>query len=109
MIRSFFILLLCLSTLEATKRFARVTGLKCLACHTSRKGGNKSLREKGKEYEIFHTIKNNLRRSRLLPTEQNLQNLLKGDENQWLIWTHWFDLEKKLRRSRIRPKKKRDN
>lgn len=104
MFRSFLILIICLSTSEATKRFARVTGLKCLECHTSRKGGSKNLREKGQDYKSYHLLKNELRRSKLQPTDQNLNKLLKEDKVQWRIWNFWFALEKELKKSRARLK-----
>lgn len=100
LIISFFIL----STVEATKRSSRTTGMKCLKCHQSRKGGNKNLRAQGKEYREYKSIKDHLRRSRLMPTKANLEKVLAGSEKERKLglWNFWYGLEKEVRRQRLK-------
>jgi hypothetical protein len=69
----FFISLLCLGSLEATKRFSRVTLKKCQFCHRSKKGGGESLKERGLGYLAFRDTKGFKR------TESNKRH--KGSQN----------------------------
>ena len=48
----------------ATKKFGRKTGWKCIQCHQSKKGGDKNLKEEGKNYLRYIQIRKNIRKAR---------------------------------------------
>ena len=100
MIRILLLLFLLVQGIEATKRFSRATGLKCLKCHQSRKGGGKNLKRKGKDYRDYRTIKDGLRRSRLLPKEENARKAVEKAGFQYSLWEFWYGLERQVRKKR---------
>ena len=57
-------LMLTSSSVWATKKFGRKTGWKCIQCHQSKKGGDKNLKEEGKNYLRYIQIRKNIRKAR---------------------------------------------
>ena len=102
MVRILLLFFLLVQGIEATKRFSRATGMKCLKCHQSRKGGGKNLKRKGKEYRDYRSIKNELRRSRLLPKEKNARKAAEKAGFHYSLWEFWYGLEIQVRKKRIK-------
>ncbi len=102
MVRIILFIFLLVQGIEATKRFSRATGLKCLKCHQSRKGGGKNLKKKGKEYRDYRSVKSDLRRLRLLPKEKNARKAVEKAGFHYSLWEFWYGLEKQVRKKRIR-------
>lgn len=98
------IFLLCgvlVTQVEARKRYKKKTGMDCLQCHTSKKGGKKNLTDDGNEYELFRLISKKLRRKKNATEE-----LKKREPEKYQLYSKWKKLEKKIREERIKKRMK---
>jgi len=86
---------------EARKRYKKKTGMDCLQCHTSKKGGTKNLTDDGNEYELYRLISKKLRRKK-----NATEDLKERDPEKYELYSKWKDLEKKIREERIKEKMK---
>ncbi|PCJ18248.1 MAG: hypothetical protein COB02_11720 [Candidatus Cloacimonadota bacterium] len=76
--------------IEATKRYSRITGKKCIFCHKSKKGGERNLRKLGKEYKIYLKDKKKLRKKK--KTKLNKERIL--------FWKNIIKKNRKLKRKK---------
>lgn len=90
------IFLLSHSSLWATKKFGRKTGWKCIQCHQSKKGGDKNLKEEGKNYLRYIQIRKNIRKAR-----KNKKEFEIGSDEKEIV-NFFKSVHKKARNNRKR-------
>ena len=100
MFKYLIILYFCTGVLWATKKYSRKTGFKCIECHQSKKGGDKNLKQQGKNYRKFLFLKKDKRVSR----RKKLPFVISEAEQKILDYFTMTEKVVRLNRKKIRSK-----